>query len=122
VLIERIRTRRSSPSFRQIALVIVTGGLAVMVIRAATRKTKKDVSVVAVVADAPAGAPPDSPDEAQADAADEAQADSPDDDATAPTERNDTGSGNERRFTDRVQQEMSRRADAPTQAGGSGSD
>jgi hypothetical protein len=102
VLIERIRTRRSSPSFRQIALVIVTGGLAIVVIRVAARKAKSSPGVADVAVS------PDDP-----------RAGSPDNDAPAPTERNDTDT--ERRFTDRVQQEMFRRADAPTQAGGSGS-
>jgi hypothetical protein len=102
VLIERIRARRSSPSFRQIALVIVTGGLAIVVIRVVARKAQSSPGV-AEVAVSPA----------------DGQAGSPDNDAPAATERNDTGT--ERRFTDRVQQEMSRRADAPTQAGGSGS-
>ena len=115
VLLERIRARRSSPrrsspSFRQIALVIVTGGLAIIVIRVAAQKAKRSPGVAEVTV---------SPDDAQAGPSDDAQADSADDDAPAATERNDTGT--ERRFTDRVQQEMFRRADAPTQAGGSGS-
>ena len=102
MLIERIRTRRSSPSLRQIALVIVTAGLAILVIRVAARKAKSSPGVAEVAV---------SPNDGQAD--------SPADDAPPATERNDTGT--ERRFTDRVQQEMFRRADAPTQAGGSGS-
>jgi hypothetical protein len=110
LLIERIRTRRSSPSFRQIALVVVTGGLAIMVIRVLARKAKSSPGVAGVAV---------SPDDGQADSPDDGQADSPDNDAPAATERNDTGT--ERRFTDRVQHEMFRRADAPTQAGGSGS-
>jgi hypothetical protein len=104
VLLERIRTRRSSPSYRQIALVIVTGGLAIMIIRTAARKAKSRPGVAEVNVSEVG-----------------AQADSPDDDAPAAAERNDTATGTERRFTDRVQQEMFRRADAPTQAGGSGS-
>ena len=134
VLIERIRARRSSPSFRQIALVIVTGGLAIVVIRVVAGKAKSSPGVAEVAvspadgqADSPEDAQPGSPDDGQADSPEDAQpgtpddgqADSPDNDAPAATERNDTGT--ERRFTDRVQQEMSRRADAPTQAGGSGS-
>ena len=139
VLLERIRARRSSPrrsspSFRQIALVIVTGGLAIIVIRVAAQKAKRSPGVAEVTVspddaqagppdDAQAGPPDDAqagpPDDAQADSPDDGQADSADDDAPAATERNDTGT--ERRFTDRVQQEMFRRADAPTQAGGSGS-
>jgi hypothetical protein len=118
VLIERIRARRSSPSFRQIALVIVTGGLAIVVIRVVAGKAKSSPDV-AEVAVSPADGQADSPEDAQPGSPDDGQADSPDNDAPAATERNDTGT--ERRFTDRVQQEMSRRADAPTQAGGSGS-
>lgn len=118
VLIERIRARRSSPSFRQIALVIVTGGLAIVVIRVVAGKAKSSPGV-AEVAVSPADGQADSPEDAQPGSPDDGQADSPDNDAPAATERNDTGT--ERRFTDRVQQEMSRRADAPTQAGGSGS-
>jgi len=126
VLIERIRMRRSSPSFRQIALVIVTGGLAILIIRTAARKAKSrpavaevTVSEVGPQSDSPDGAQADSQGSAQAESEGEAQADSPDNDGPAATERNDAGT--ERRFTDRVQQEMSRRADAPTQAGGSDS-
>jgi hypothetical protein len=118
VLIERIRMRRSSPSFRQIALVIVTGGLAILIIRAAARKAKSRPRAAEVTV-SPDDAQADSPDDAQTDAPDDAQADSSGDGTPAATERNGTGS--ERRFTDRVQQEMSRRADAPTQAGGSDS-
>lgn len=123
VLLERLRPRprRSSPSLRQIALVIVTGGLAIMIIRVATRKAKRRPGV-AEVATPPDGAPGDAQDRAQADSPEDTQAATRDDDApAATTERNDAGTGQERRFTDRVQHEMFRRADAPTQAGGSGS-
>ena len=112
VLVERLRRRRSSPSIRQIALVIVSGGLVILLIRVATRKAKSHAEA-SEVAPAQAGDQDDTPDEAR---------ESP----TAPaTGRNDTVAGSERRLTDRVQQEMSRRADAPSQAGGgsgSGSD
>ncbi|MGA8335538.1 MAG: hypothetical protein WB761_12400 [Solirubrobacteraceae bacterium] len=112
VLVERLRRRPSrrpsSPSVRQLALVIVTGGLVIMLIRVATRKAKRHADGPEV-APAQAGDQDDTPDEAR---------ESP----TAPaTGRNDTVAGSERRLTDRVQQEMSRRADAPSQAGGSAS-
>lgn len=108
VLLERLRRGRSSPSVRQIALVIVSGGLVIMLIRVATRKVKSrgDGSQVAAAQD---GAGDDTPDEAGESA------------AVSTTGRNDTVAGSERRLTDRVQQEMFRRADAPTQTGGSGS-
>ena len=110
VLVERLRGRRSrsSPPVRQIALVIVSGGLVILLIRVATQKAKSHAEAPKV-APAQAGDQDDSPDEAR---------ESP----TAPaTGRNDTVAGSERTLTDRVQQEMSRRADAPSQAGGSGS-
>jgi hypothetical protein len=108
VLLERLRRRRSSPSVRQIALVIVSGGLVIMLIRVATRKAKEHADGPHVAAGQD-GAQDDTPDEA---------GESP---AVPTTGRNDTVAGSERRLTDRVQQEMFRRADAPTQTGGSGS-
>ena len=109
VLIERFRRRRSSPSVRQIALVVVSGGLVIMLIRVATRKAKSHADGPQVAA-AQDGAQDDTPDEA------------PRVSRGRPLRRATTpAAGSERRLTDRVQQEMSRRADAPTQAGGSGS-
>lgn len=108
VLLKRFRRRRSSPSVRQIALVVVSGGLVIMFIRIATRKAKSHADGPGVAA-AQDGAEDDTPDE------------TPESPTAAGTPRNDQATGSERRLTDRVQQEMSRRADAPTQAGGSGS-
>ncbi|MGO9887249.1 MAG: hypothetical protein ACLP0L_04965 [Solirubrobacteraceae bacterium] len=112
VLVERLRRRPrrrpSSPSVRQIALVIVSGGLVIILIGVATRRAKRHADGPEVAA-AQAGDQDDTPDEAR---------ESP---AVPTTGRNDTVAGSERRLTDRVQQEMFRRTDAPTQAGGSGS-
>jgi hypothetical protein len=113
VLLEMLRRRRSSPSFRQIALVIVTGGLAITIIRIATRKAKSNSGGTGAASEDEAH---HTGPEGERGVSDDAV---PEDSPT--TGRSDTGTGNERRFTDRVQQEMFRRADAPTQAGGAGS-
>jgi len=89
-LIERPRRRRSSPSVRQIALVVVSGGVAIMVIRAVSRR--KGGSPVA-------------------------QADTPGASATS-TPGHDTDLASESSLTDTVQSEMARHDDAPAPATG----
>jgi hypothetical protein len=96
-LLERFRRRRSSPSLRQIALVVVSVGLAVMVIRAVSRRKSRRAGAQAETP-VPAG---------------EAASNSP-------TPDNDTSLADENSLTDRVQSEMSRRDDAPTPATGAG--
>lgn len=90
LLLHRPRSRRSSPSVRQIALVVVSAGLAILVIRVATRRARSQT---------PATQP-----EPQ-DAAREAP-------ATGETPGSDTVTASESPLTDRVQSEMSRQANA----------
>jgi cytoskeletal protein RodZ len=94
-LLERFRRRRSSPSLRQIALVVVSVGLAVIAIRAASRRKSRDASPQT---------------EAQVTAGEAA--------SNASTADNDTDLANESALTDRVQSEMSRHGDAPAPATG----
>lgn len=106
-LLERFRRRgrtRSSPSARQIALFVVLAGIAVAVVRAASRKASSHAH------------------SAPASDASGAQAASQDQNPEAPTPPqnagNDTLAG-ERRLTDAVQREMFERAEAPAQTDGS---
>jgi hypothetical protein len=97
-LLERFRRpRRSSPSVRQIALTVVSAGLAIMVIRAVTR----------LVGRRSAGADVGTQDQA------------PETTPTEPTPGNDTVAS-EGALTDRVQSEMFRASDAPAPATESG--
>ena len=98
-LIERFRRRRrSSPSIRQIALTVVGVGLAIMVIRAVTRRARAgDTGAPAGAQDAgPGGRLPPSP--------------PPGNDTVA----------SESTLTERVQSEMFRRSGAPAPATESG--
>lgn len=97
-LLERVRRpRRSSPSVRQIALTVVSAGLAIMVIRAVTRLVRRRS----------AGADVGTQDQA------------PEPGPTEPTPGNDTVAS-EGALTDRVQSEMFRQPDAPAPATESG--
>lgn len=96
-LLERFRRRRSSPSLRQIALVVVSVGLAVMVIRAVSRRKSRRAGAQAE-APVPAGETASNPS----------------------TPDNDTSLADENSLIDRVQSEMSRRDDAPTPTTGAG--
>jgi len=98
-LLERRRRRRkrqaSSPSVRQIALIVVSAGLAILVIRVASQRVRSH-----------AGSAPAQTQGATGEAS-----------APEPTPHNDTVTG-ESELTDRVQSEMSRRDDAPTPTAG----
>jgi len=96
-LLERLRRRRSSPSLRQIALVVVSVGLAVVVIRAVSRRKSRGAGAQA---------------ETQGTVGETASSPS--------TPGIDTGLADVSSLTDRVQSEMSRRDDAPTPATGAG--
>ncbi len=150
-LLERWRRRgrrpqRSSPSLRQIALVVVSAGLAIMVIRVVLRRkgagaeTAQVETAQAETAQADtAQAETTQADTAQADTgqADTAQADTAQADtaqaetaqadtqaaageaaSTPPTPGDDTVTATESTLTDTVQSEMSRRDDAPAPATG----
>ena len=115
-LLERFRRRRSkdgsSPSPRQIALVVVSAGLAILVIRVVSQRARSR------------GAGPHA--ESQPAAGEAASTPSTSDNDTGPndtgpandTGRNSTGLANETSFTDTVQSEMARHDDASTTATG----
>ena len=133
-LVEQFRRRRSSPSIRQIALVVVSGGLAIMVIRVLSRRKRQGAGVQEETAQPdrrprppartaqPETAQPETaqPETAQPEtvpaetAQPETQDESRDAPSTDPTPGNDTVAVNEDSLTDRVQSEMSDRANAPT--------
>jgi cobalamin synthase len=96
-LLERFRRRRSSPSLRQIALVVVGAGFVILAIRALSRRKGGDT-----------GAEPG------------AQQSSGEVASTPPTPTDDGGLANESRLTDTVQSEMARHDDASTPTTGSG--
>jgi hypothetical protein len=99
-LLERVRRRRdnerSSPSVRQIALVVVSAGLAILVIRLAARRARSHA------ASTPAETQP-APGEAT---------------SMPSTSNNDTGLANESSLIDTVQSEMAHQDDASTAATG----
>lgn len=98
-LLERFRRRRekggSSPSLRQIALVVVSAGLAILVIRVASERVRSHGGTQAE----------------KKPAAGEAT-------STPSSTRNDTGLANESSLTNAVQSEMARHDDASTAAKG----
>jgi hypothetical protein len=99
-LLERRRRRRnkggSSPSLRQIALIVVSAGLAILVIRVATQRMRSRSG------SAPAASQEPAPEAPKTDA--------------GPS--NDSAPATESPLTDTIQTEMSRRDDAPTPATG----
>jgi hypothetical protein len=99
-LLERRRRRRerekNSPSPRQIALIIVSAGLAILVIRVASQRIRSR----------------------GAEAPGESQDTAPETPTSDGASSNDTAPATESPLTDRVQREMSRRDDAPTPAAG----
>ena len=148
-LLERLRRRRqpqrSSPSVRQIALVVVSAGFAIMVIRVVLRRKGAGAGAQADTAQADtaqadtAQADTAQRETAQADTAqaDTAQADTAQADtaqaetaqaetqaaageaaSTPPTPGDDTVTATESTLTDTVQSEMSRRDDARAPASG----
>jgi hypothetical protein len=98
-LLERRRRRRkrekSSPSPRQIALIVVSAGLAILVIRVVSQRVRSRA----------ASAPAEANDQSQGAMTD-----------VAPS--NDAVTATESPLTDRVQSEMSRHDDAPAPATG----
>ncbi len=106
-LLDRFRRRRgkdgSSPSLRQIALVVVSAGLAILVIRVASQWVRhRGAGAQAETQSAGAQADTQSgPGEVP---------------STTWTPANDAGLANESSFTDAVQSEISRHGDAPTRA------
>ncbi len=99
-LVERFRRRRnkggSSPSLRQIALVVVSAGLAILVIRVASQRVRSRAAGASAETQPAAG---------------EAA-------STPSISDNDTGLANESSLTDAVQSEMARHDDASTAATG----
>ncbi len=88
-LLQRLRRRRSSPSLRQIALVVVSAGIVLVIVRVATHRGKSHAG-----AGEPASPPAPAP-------------------APAPASESDApAAGNEGPLTDRVQDEMFHRSDA----------
>jgi hypothetical protein len=113
-LLERLRRRpqpqRSSPSVRQIALVVVSAGFAIMVIRVVLRRKGSGAGAQADTAQA---------DTAQAETAQaETQAAAGEAASAPPTPGDDTVTATESTLTDTVQSEMSRRDDARAPASG----
>lgn len=99
-LVERFRRRRnkggSSPSLRQVALVVVSAGLAILVIRVASQRVRSRAAGASAHTQPAAG---------------EA--------ASAPSiSDDDAGLANESSLTDAVQSEMARHDDASTAATG----
>jgi hypothetical protein len=103
-LVERLRRRRekggSSPSLRQIALVVVSAGLAILVIRVASQRVRSH------------GAGP------QAETQPETQPAAAEPASTPASTDNDTGLANASSLTNAVQSEMARHDDASTAATG----
>ena len=91
----RRRREKSSPSPRQIALVVVSAGLAILVIRVASQRIRSRGAATPAAAQDAAPQPP-----------------------TTPTPSNDAVTATESPLTERVQSEMSRHDDAPTHAAG----
>ncbi len=91
------RRGRSSPSLGQIALVVVSAGIAIVLIRGAARRAAKRGGEGAGAQDAPAK-PPDAP-------------------AKPPVQ---TTPGPDSAFTERVRGEMFGRSDAPAPSSGTG--
>ena len=110
-LLERRRRRRnkegSSPSLRQIALIVVSAGLAILVIRVASARIRSHAGQV------PADTTPETP----------TTGEGPSNDSETPTTdagpSNDSATATESPLTDTVQTEMSRRDDTPAPATGS---
>jgi hypothetical protein len=105
-LLERPRRRKaSSPSLRQIALVVVSAGIVLVIVRAATHRGKTH-------AEQAAATPPDS--DTGSDSATDTGSDSATD--TGSDSATNTGSetvpGNESPLVERVQDEMFHRSDA----------
>jgi hypothetical protein len=105
-LLERPRRRKaSSPSLRQIALVVVSAGIVLVIVRAATHRGKSR-------AEQAAATPPDS--DTGSDSATDTGSDSATD--TGSDSATNTGSetvpGNESPLVERVQDEMFHRSDA----------
>ena len=120
---QRRRPQRSSPSLRQIALVVVSAGLAIIVIRVVLRR--KGAGAGAETAQVEIAQPETAqPDAAQADTAQpetaqaETQAAAGEAASTPPTPGDDTVTATESTLTDTVQSEMSRRDDASAPATG----
>jgi len=120
-LLERVRRQRSSPSLRQIALVVVSAGLAILAIRVLSRRKSGSAGAESATAQ-PQTAPPAQPETAQPDTAqsETAQLETQDETREAPSSDtapgNDNGLADESSLTDRVQSEISRRDDAPAPA------
>jgi hypothetical protein len=93
----RPRNQRSAPSIRQIALAVVSAGLAILAIRAVTRRVRTTPD-----ADAPTGTQ---------------NSETTEDASTEPSTGNDTVAG-EDALTDRVQNEMFGHSEAPTTGSG----
>jgi hypothetical protein len=100
-LLQRLRRPRgrSSPSIRQIALVVVSAGIVLVIVRVATHRGKSRAGADEATS-APASAPSPSP----------ASAPSP---SPSPASEGDAAApGNESPLADRVQDEMFHRSDA----------
>jgi hypothetical protein len=99
-LLERFRRRRekggSSPSLRQIALVVVSAGLAILVIRVASQRVRSHGAGAQAETQPAAGVAASTP----------------------PSTHNDTELANESSLTNAVQSEMARHDDASTAATG----
>jgi hypothetical protein len=97
-LLERFRRRRdkrgSSPSARQVALIVVSAGLAILVIRVASQRARSHTGGAEA----------------------EAQSEPADATSTPSSSNNDTGLANQNSLTDTVQREMARHNDASTAA------
>jgi hypothetical protein len=130
-LLERPRRRPSSPSHRQIALVVVSAGLAIVVIRTLSRRKGGSAAAEPQTAQPqtaqpqtaqPQTAPPAQPETAQPDTAQSETVQPETQDEARETPSSDTAPGNdngladESSLTDRVQSEISRRDDAPAPA------
>lgn len=119
-LLERFRRRRgkdgSSPSLRQIALVVVSAGLAILVIRVASQRIRSRGA--GAQAGTQGGADAQAETQGGADAQAETQSGAGEAPSTAWTSANEAGLANESSFTDAVQNQLSRRDDAPTRSAG----
>jgi hypothetical protein len=110
-LLERPRRRKgSSPSLRQIALVVVSAGIVLVIVRAATHRGKSRAGEAAV------STPPDSDSDTDPDTHSDTDPDTHSDTDSDSVSESDTGSdtvpGNESPLAERVQDEMFHRSDA----------
>jgi len=122
-LLERRRRRRegesSSPSVRQIALIVVSAGLAILVIRVAAQRARSHAGSTEVETAQEETAKQETAQPEQETAQPETQNGPVETNSSPPPSGDDDATATESALTDRIQSEMARHDDAPTPSAGS---